>query len=86
LGSKAEHVQKKLDDFFALGERWGAIILLDEADVYLEQRSHENLERNGLVSGKNFADAILRIVKELNNYLSISSRFGILPRCSFSHQ
>lgn len=27
------------------------VVLLDEADVYLEQRSSSNLERNALVSG-----------------------------------
>ena len=30
--------------------RWGAILLLDEADVFLERRSSQDLVRNGLVS------------------------------------
>jgi hypothetical protein len=28
------------------------VVLLDEADVFLEQRSFDNLERNALVSGE----------------------------------
>jgi hypothetical protein len=63
LGSNAADVQRKLDAFFELGERWGAVILLDEADIYLEQRSHENLERNSLVSGKKLLIYILKKVK-----------------------
>lgn len=35
---------------FQLARRWNAILLLDEADVYLEQRTPENLARNALVS------------------------------------
>ena len=66
LGSQASQVQDKLDEFFELGERWGAVVLLDEADVYLEQRSHENLERNSLVSGKNHPFAVQKIGHELN--------------------
>ncbi|KAJ0163707.1 hypothetical protein CTA2_2540 [Colletotrichum tanaceti] len=34
-----------------LGKTWGCVVLLDEADVFLEQRSLSNLKRNALVSG-----------------------------------
>ena len=34
-----------------LAEKWDAIILIDEADVFLEQRTTNDLVRNGLVSG-----------------------------------
>ena len=34
-----------------LAETWNAIILIDEADVFLEQRTTNELVRNGLVSG-----------------------------------
>ncbi|KAK6068113.1 ATPase protein, partial [Seiridium cupressi] len=33
-----------------LGERFGAMVLLDEADVYLESRRAKDMARNGLVS------------------------------------
>jgi SpoVK/Ycf46/Vps4 family AAA+-type ATPase len=33
-------------------DRLGAIVLLDEADVILEERSFEDVGRNGIVSGE----------------------------------
>ena len=44
-------VEENLTSYLKMGERWGAIVLLDEADVYLEARDFHDLERNGLVSG-----------------------------------
>lgn len=46
-------VQKTLEDAFELAKAWNALILLDEADIFLEKRSIHDLERNRLVSGKN---------------------------------
>jgi hypothetical protein len=43
-------VERNLNHFLALGERYGALVLLDEADVYLEERRTKDLARNGLVS------------------------------------
>ncbi|GAB1311050.1 AAA+ ATPase domain-containing protein [Madurella fahalii] len=43
-------VEKSLNYFLTLGERFGALVLLDEADVYLEKRKTRDLRRNGLVS------------------------------------
>lgn len=43
-------MEKNLDYFLTLGERFGAIVLLDEADVYLETRRAKDIARNGLVS------------------------------------
>jgi hypothetical protein len=51
MGVTASEVEKNFNLFFELGERWGAVVLMDEADIYLEQRTSENLERNSLVSG-----------------------------------
>jgi hypothetical protein len=48
----AASVEKNLNYFLDLGERYGAIVLLDEADVYLERRRAKDLYRNGLVSSK----------------------------------
>ncbi|KAK7914204.1 ATPase [Apiospora marii] len=51
LGSTASvAVERTLDYFLQLGERYGAMVLLDEADVYLEARRARDLARNGLVS------------------------------------
>lgn len=46
----AGSVERNLGYFLQLGERWGALVLLDEADVYLEERRTKDLHRNGLVS------------------------------------
>jgi hypothetical protein len=40
-----------LGDWFQRGAYWGAIILIDEADVFLEKRQIRDLQRNSLVSG-----------------------------------
>ena len=51
MGIEADVVERNFKRYFELGERWGAVVLMDEADVYLEQRTPENLARNSLVSG-----------------------------------
>lgn len=37
--------------WFNLAERWGVIMLIDEADMYMEQRRAQDHERNHLVAG-----------------------------------
>lgn len=44
-------MEQKLSKWFTLAERWGAVMLIDEADVYLERRQISDLIRNSLVSG-----------------------------------
>jgi SpoVK/Ycf46/Vps4 family AAA+-type ATPase len=50
LGIEAEKLEKQLSVIFQIANQWDAILLLDEADVFLERRSSQNLHRNGLVS------------------------------------
>lgn len=50
LGLDPRSVEMKLQDVMSMCSRWGAILLLDEADVFLEQRDLHQLERNKLVS------------------------------------
>ncbi|KAK8085196.1 P-loop containing nucleoside triphosphate hydrolase protein [Apiospora hydei] len=50
LGASPAEVEDALSDAFSLAVKWDAVALLDEADVFLEQRDSENLERNRLVS------------------------------------
>ncbi|KAI1172279.1 hypothetical protein F4777DRAFT_582133 [Nemania sp. FL0916] len=50
LGSRADVVESHLETNFALASRWGCILLIDEADVFLEARQTENFERNSLVA------------------------------------
>ena len=50
LGTDPEDIESKLSDVLEMATKWNAILLLDEADVFLEQRSSHDLERNKLVS------------------------------------
>ncbi len=51
LGLTALEVEANLERISQLVVRWNAILLLDEADVFLEKRNTHDLERNKLVSG-----------------------------------
>ncbi|KAF2144007.1 uncharacterized protein K452DRAFT_223451 [Aplosporella prunicola CBS 121167] len=50
LGLDPRSVESKLQCILEMCTKWNAILLLDEADVFLEQRSLHELERNKLVS------------------------------------
>ncbi|EAQ87151.1 hypothetical protein CHGG_03770 [Chaetomium globosum CBS 148.51] len=50
LGVSAGDVESTLEKHFALATRWGCILLLDEADVFLTARSPADHLRNSLVS------------------------------------
>jgi len=50
VGTKAEAVENYLNSVLHLGQKWNCVLLLDEADVFLEQRSLSDLKRNSLVS------------------------------------
>ncbi|KLU91598.1 hypothetical protein MAPG_10116 [Magnaporthiopsis poae ATCC 64411] len=50
LGTTAEEVEKALETNFALANRWDCILLLDEADVFLAERTKLDFKRNGLVA------------------------------------
>jgi hypothetical protein len=50
LGLDPRTVESALKDILEMCTKWNAILLLDEADVFLEQRSLHELERNKLVS------------------------------------
>ncbi|GAP89771.1 putative TOB3 [Rosellinia necatrix] len=67
IGTKAEEVEKYLEVVLLLGKTWGCVVLLDEADVFLEQRSLSNLERNALVS------VFLRVLEYYEGILILTS-------------
>ncbi|KAJ6163163.1 hypothetical protein N7497_003142 [Penicillium chrysogenum] len=50
LGVDAGEFETKLQSILQLVPRWGAVLLLDEADVFMEARDSNNLNRNELVS------------------------------------
>ena len=52
IGTDPKTVELKLAQIFLHAVNWNAVLLLDEADVFLAERDLEKLERNALVSGK----------------------------------
>jgi len=57
LGTKPEDVEKSLDRALELCRMWNAMLLLDEADVFLGARTNNGLTRNELVSSKSVKEA-----------------------------
>ncbi|KAL4917348.1 hypothetical protein BDW62DRAFT_218165 [Aspergillus aurantiobrunneus] len=49
-GNSAQEVERNLEQFFDLAMRWGCVLLLDEADVFLGERIQGNIVQNSLVS------------------------------------
>jgi hypothetical protein len=50
MGKRAAETSDKLFTFFETEQRWNAIGLIDDADVFLEERSLTDLERNTIVA------------------------------------
>ena len=82
LGHEPEKLEGSLLSYFRDAHKWDAVVLLDEADVYLEQRSTNDLKRNGIVSGelqKHFLCNIMNILIEGEVFLRALDYFqGIL--------
>jgi hypothetical protein len=51
LGTTAKEVEDALEENFSLANRWNSILLIDEADVFLAERTREDFVRNSLVAG-----------------------------------
>ncbi|KAI1110010.1 hypothetical protein F5Y14DRAFT_444327 [Nemania sp. NC0429] len=67
IGTEPEAVENYLESVLHLGKTWGCVVLLDEADVFLEQRSLEDLQRNALVS------VFLRVLEYYDGILVLTS-------------
>ncbi|KAL4938526.1 P-loop containing nucleoside triphosphate hydrolase protein, partial [Aspergillus oleicola] len=50
MGTNAKEAEQYLESVLYLASVWRCVVLLDEADVFLEQRSQQDLEHNALVS------------------------------------
>lgn len=49
LGVHSDEVEKKLEAILKRAQRWGAVMLLDEADVYIRQRGND-IDHNAVVA------------------------------------
>lgn len=52
IGTNPSVVELNLTRHFKTAKSWGAILLIDEADVFMERRSTNDLTRNSLVAGQ----------------------------------
>lgn len=52
IGTDPIQVERNLERNFKTATSWGAVLLIDEADVFMERRSTQDLVRNSLVAGK----------------------------------
>jgi hypothetical protein len=50
VGTQAERLESQLTKIFTIAATWRAVVLIDEADVFLERRSLASLERNAMVA------------------------------------
>lgn len=50
LGTDSRLLEGELQKILDICHAWGAILLLDEADVFLEKRNMHDIHRNALVS------------------------------------
>lgn len=52
IGTQPEAVERNLVNHARTANKWGCVLLLDEADVFLRQRDWDNMTHNALVSSK----------------------------------
>ncbi|MCJ1240999.1 hypothetical protein MMC14_009003 [Varicellaria rhodocarpa] len=67
IGTNAETAENYLNTVLHLGNTWNCVLLLDEADIFLEERSMADLKRNSLVS------VFLRILEYYDGILILTS-------------
>ena len=67
IGTDAESVEKYLESVLYIGSNWKCVVLMDEADVFLEERTKLDMQRNALVS------VFLRVLEYYNGILILTT-------------
>ncbi|KAI1083013.1 hypothetical protein F5B20DRAFT_577402 [Whalleya microplaca] len=67
IGYSPEDVERNMENHFKLAHKWGCVLLLDEADVFLAKRDQKDIQRNGLVS------VFLRILEYYSGILFLTT-------------
>ena len=81
LGTNVKDVASGLDTVFARSERWGCVLLLDEADVFVARRD-QDINRNAIVS------EFLRAIEKTRSLLFMTTNRpddiddAIISRCA----
>ncbi len=80
LGIRADQVEANITQFLSRGSRWGAIVLIDEADVYIRARDRD-MEHNAIVA------SLLRVLEYQTSILFMTTNLAdtvddaIVSRC-----
>ena len=67
LGVDVDTLETNLQTVLQLAARWNAVLLLDEADIFLEERSRGDIHRNAMVG------TFLRLLEYYNGILILTS-------------
>ena len=67
IGTTPKEVEQYLESVLNLGNTWNCVVLHGEADIFLEERSLYDLQRNALVS------TFLRVLEYFNGILILTS-------------
>ena len=73
IGDNATDVQANLEHYLRLAHRWGCVLLLDEADVFLNRRDPRDMQGNAVVS------VFLRVLEYYSGILFLTTnRIGTI--------
>ena len=79
LGIYSSGFEEKIIEIFNLCSRWKVILLLDEADVFMEKRSKNNIKTNIIVS------ILLKYIESYNGIIFLpSNRFDSIDDAFYS--
>jgi len=67
LGTDVEMLEKRLSVILQTAQRWNAVLLIDEADIFLEARESGDVERNAMVG------TFLRLLEYYNGILILTT-------------
>ncbi|GLB12262.1 hypothetical protein AtubIFM57258_009543 [Aspergillus tubingensis] len=78
-GDSAQEVEANLERFFDMARKWGCVLLLDEADVFLSERIKGDIRQNSLVS------VFLRVLEYYSGILILTTnRVGDFDEAAIS--
>ncbi|GLA61841.1 hypothetical protein AtubIFM54640_002374 [Aspergillus tubingensis] len=78
-GDSAQEVEANLERFFDMARKWGCVLLLDEADVFLGERIKGDIRQNSLVS------VFLRVLEYYSGILILTTnRVGDFDEAAIS--
>lgn len=71
-------VEKNLQKWFTLAERWGAIMLIDEADNFLQKRADGAVKLNNLITGRKILGTRKTRLIDLQSFFEVWSTSLVL--------